>query len=71
MLVLSRKPGERILIGNDIVVTVVRFQGGAVRLGIEAPRDFAVVREELAEGVTIPTVLAQVEPADAVKGDSV
>ncbi len=47
MLVLSRKPGERILIGNDIVVTVVRFQGGTVRLGIEAPREFAVVREEL------------------------
>jgi carbon storage regulator len=50
MLVLSRKPGERILIGNDIVVTVVRFQGGTVRLGIEAPRDFAVIREELAGG---------------------
>lgn len=71
MLVLSRKPGERILIGNDIVVTVVRFQGGAVRLGIEAPRDFAVVREELAEGVTIPAVLAQAEAADATKSDSV
>lgn len=50
MLVLSRKPGERILIGNDIVVTVVRFQGGTVRLGIEAPREFAVIREELANG---------------------
>lgn len=57
MLVLSRKPGERILIGNDIVVTVVRFQGGAVRLGIEAPRDFAVVREELAEDASaLPAV---------------
>ncbi len=71
MLVLSRKPGERILIGNDIVVTVVRFQGGAVRLGIEAPRDFAVVREELAEGVAIPAVLAQAEASDATKSDSV
>lgn len=47
MLVLSRKPGERILIGEDIVVTVVRFQGGTVRLGIEAPREHAVIREEL------------------------
>ena len=47
MLVLSRKPGERILIGDEIVVTVVRFNGGTVRLGIEAPRDFAVIREEL------------------------
>jgi carbon storage regulator len=64
MLVLSRKPGERILIGNDIVVTVVRFQGGAVRLGIEAPRDFAVVREELAEDainapVAVPSPAAE------------
>lgn len=47
MLVLGRKPGERILIGDDIVVTVVRFNGGTVRLGIEAPRDFPVIREEL------------------------
>ena len=47
MLVLGRKPGERILIGEDIVVTVVRFNGGSVRLGIEAPRDFPVIREEL------------------------
>ncbi len=71
MLVLSRKPGERILIGNDIVVTVVRFQGGAVRLGIEAPRDFAVVREELAEGVTIPAVSAQAVSAQAVLAQAV
>lgn len=47
MLVLSRKPGERILVGDEIVVTVVRVGGGAVRLGIEAPKDFAVIREEL------------------------
>jgi carbon storage regulator len=55
MLVLSRKPGERILIGNDIVVTVVRFQGGTVRLGIEAPREFSVVREELTNGNDLPS----------------
>lgn len=49
MLVLSRRPGERILIGDDIVITVVRFQGGTVRLGIEAPIEFPVVRDELAD----------------------
>jgi carbon storage regulator len=63
MLVLSRKPGERILIGNDIVVTVVRFQGGTVRLGIEAPREFAVVREELVQGE-----VATEEPATTDRG---
>ena len=47
MLVLSRKVGERILIGDDIAVTVVRLTGGGVRIGIEAPHELAVVREEL------------------------
>jgi carbon storage regulator len=47
MLVLSRKPGERILIGSDITVTIVRIGPNNVRLGIEAPRDMNIVREEL------------------------
>ena len=47
MLVLSRKVGERIWIGKDIAVTVVRITGGGVRIGIEAPSNLAVVREEL------------------------
>ena len=47
MLVLSRKVGERIWIGEDISVTVVRISGGGVRLGIEAPHELPVVREEL------------------------
>lgn len=49
MLVLSRKVGERVWIGERIAVTVVRIAGGAVRLGIEAPPEMAVVREELRE----------------------
>jgi carbon storage regulator len=47
MLVLSRKPGERILIGSDITVTIVRIGPNNVRLGIEAPREMNIVREEL------------------------
>ncbi len=47
MLVLSRKHGERIVIGDRIVVTVVRLDNGQVRLGIEAPREMAVFREEI------------------------
>jgi carbon storage regulator len=47
MLVLSRKLGERIVIGDRIVVTVVRLENGQVRLGIEAPREIAVFREEI------------------------
>ena len=48
MLVLSRKVGERILIGDKISVTVVKIGHGGVRIGIEAPAEMAVVREELA-----------------------
>ena len=51
MLVLSRKVGERILIGPDIAVTVVRVTGGGVRLGIEATPELPVVREELAQAI--------------------
>lgn len=47
MLVLSRKPGERIIIGDEVAITVVRIGPNAVRLGIDAPRDMNVVREEL------------------------
>ncbi len=47
MLVLSRKVGERILIGDHVTVTVVRITGGGVRLGIEAPAETSVIREEL------------------------
>lgn len=48
MLVLSRKIGERILIGDKISVTVVKIGHGGVRIGVEAPAEMAVVREELA-----------------------
>jgi carbon storage regulator len=47
MLVLSRKVGERILIGDGIAVTVVRITNGGVRIGIEAPPDMTVIRQEL------------------------
>jgi carbon storage regulator len=49
MLVLSRKVGERILIGDNISVTVVRITGGGVRIGVEAPANMTVIRQELKE----------------------
>jgi carbon storage regulator len=50
MLVLSRKVGERILIGDEVVVTVLGVSAHQVRLGIEAPRSIDVLRAELAVG---------------------
>jgi carbon storage regulator len=47
MLVLSRKPGEKIRIGDNVTVTIVRIGPNNVRLGIDAPRDLNIVREEI------------------------
>ena len=55
MLVLSRKVGERILLGEKIKITVVRVSGGGVRLGIEAPADVTVIREEVARAEKSPS----------------
>jgi carbon storage regulator len=51
MLVLTRKAGESIVIGNDIRVTVLELQGRQVRLGIEAPADVSVHRGEVYERI--------------------
>lgn len=50
MLVLTRKVGERIQLGDNITVTLVKINGNVVRLGIDAPPKMAVMRQELAEG---------------------
>ena len=48
MLVLSRKLGEKIVIGDNIIVTVVKIDRNQIRLGIEAPHEVPVYREEIA-----------------------
>ena len=53
MLVMTRKVGERIVIGDNVTVTVVRIAGGLVRIGIEAPPDYTVVRRELTGNDTV------------------
>lgn len=49
MLVLSRRPGESVVIGDDVTVTVLEVRGDVIRLGIAAPRSVAVHRAELLE----------------------
>ncbi len=51
MLVLTRRPGESIVVGENIVVTVIEIKGGQVRIGIDAPREIDVYREEIYEQV--------------------
>ncbi len=49
MLILTRRAGQALRIGNDIEVTVMAVNGSQVRIGISAPREVAVDREEIAE----------------------
>ncbi len=51
MLVLARKTDEAILIGDDIYVKIISVEKGVVKLGIDAPSDVAIIREELARDV--------------------
>ncbi|MFM7038992.1 MAG: carbon storage regulator CsrA [Planctomycetaceae bacterium] len=51
MLVLSRKKDEKIVIGDSITLMVIEIRGDKVRLGIEAPRDVTVHREEIYEAI--------------------
>lgn len=59
MLILTRRVGETLMIGDDVSVTVLGVKGNQVRLGINAPRDVAVHREEIYERINQ-------EPQDAV-----
>jgi carbon storage regulator len=47
MLVLTRKPGEKVLVGERITITIVRIGPNSVRIGIDAPPELNIVREEL------------------------
>lgn len=47
MLIITRKPGEKIMLGDDIVVEVIAVSGSSVRIGIAAPRSLPVFREEI------------------------
>lgn len=47
MLVLSRKVGERIWIGDAVAITIVKIAGGVVRIGVDAPEHLPVLRDEL------------------------
>lgn len=59
MLVLSRKESEKIMLGDSIVLTIVRVSGDRVRLGIEAPSDMLILRKELEQAGTLPSTAEQ------------
>jgi carbon storage regulator len=67
MLILSRRPGESLTIGDDVVVTVVAVSGNQIRLGITAPREVRVLREEVYKAIREETQAAAIAP-DANRG---
>jgi carbon storage regulator len=69
MLVLTRKVGERVLIGDDIVVTILDARGDGIRIGIDAPRGIRIQRDEVVKAVTEANQEAQ-EQAAATAGDA-
>ncbi|HEY2414732.1 MAG TPA: carbon storage regulator [Pirellulaceae bacterium] len=60
MLVLTRKVGERIQLGDNITVTLVKISGSVVRIGIDAPPEMVVMRQELAGGKKAPSIAVSV-----------
>lgn len=59
MLILTRRVGETVMIGNDITLTVLGVKGNQVRVGINAPKEVAVHREEVFERIRAEELQAQ------------
>jgi carbon storage regulator len=67
MLVITRKKGESILIGEDIEITVVKTEDGSVKLAIAAPKNVTILRKELYREVTEENINAAVFDASIIK----
>jgi len=68
VLQLTRKPGETIVIGDNIRVSVIQIAGGAVRIGIDAPRDVSIYREEIWDAVKSENAAAAAAPQSLPEG---
>ena len=61
MLILTRRVGETLMIGDDVTVTVLGVKGNQVRIGVDAPKDVAVHREEIYERIANDQVPVQAQ----------
>ncbi len=62
MLVLTRKRGERILVGDDIVITILEIKGDAIRIGVDAPSGVRIQRHEVIDAIAAANVAAAGTP---------
>ena len=66
MLLITRRAGERIVVGDEITIEVVEVSGSQVRLGVRAPRSVSIYREEILEAVTAENRAAAAASPDAL-----
>jgi carbon storage regulator len=69
MLIITRRPGEKIMLGDDTVIEVIEVSGSSVRIGIDAPRSIPVYREEIWRSVKDENTAAAKTGADALPSD--
>ena len=72
MLVLTRKPGEGIVIGDNVTVKIIELKGGGIRIGIDAPRETKIYRQEVYDRIrqeNIDATTWNVEDLDALEAN--
>jgi carbon storage regulator len=69
LLIITRRPGEKIMLGDDVVIEVIEVNGSSVRIGIAAPRSIPVYREEIWQSVKAENAAAAATDTDDLRRD--
>jgi carbon storage regulator len=69
VLIITRRPGEKIMLGDDVVIEVMEVSGSSVRVGIQAPKSLPVYREEIWRSVKEEKAAAAAAEPDQLPGE--